>query len=116
MRTFPELIDEAINRDAVRRPQSRYAAGEARLTIDKELTDMVKLGALDKQVGGDHYKNYVIQPIEFSMKNDLNACQHSAIKYIVRKKGNRAKRLEDIDKAIHFLQIYREMIERGDAE
>ena len=92
-------IDEALNRDAVRRPQSRFAAG-----------------ALESQVGGSHYKEFAIQPIEFSMLNKLNACQHSAIKYIVRKKGDQAKRLEDIDKAIHFLRIYREMIEKGQAE
>ena len=108
MRTFPELIDEAINRDAVRRPQSRYAAGEM------IAGDYAR--ATDRQVGGNHYKGFKIQPIEFSMANELNACQHSAIKYIIRKKGDRAKRIEDIDKAIHFLQIYREMIERGDAE
>lgn len=94
-----ETIDEALNRDATRRPQSRFAAG-----------------ALKSQVGGSHYKDLAIQPIEFSMANKLNACQHSAIKYIIRKKGDQAKRLEDIDKAIHFLCIYREMIQKGQAE
>jgi len=92
-------IDEVLNREATRRPQSRFAAG-----------------ALETQVGGNHYVDLAIQPIEFSMANKLNACQHSAIKYIVRKKGNQAKRLEDIDKAIHFLCIYREMIQKGEAE
>lgn len=97
--TLGSTIDETLNREATRRPQSRFAAG-----------------ALDVQVGGSHYKDFAIQPIVFSMANDLNACQHSAIKYIVRKKGDQAKRLEDIDKAIHFLRIYREMIEKGEAE
>ena len=103
-----DYLEQVINKDAVRRPQSRYAAGEL-IAGDYEK-------ATDRQVGGNHYKGFKIQPIEFSMANGLNACQHSAIKYIIRKKGDKAKRVEDIDKAIHFLQIYREMIERGDAE
>ena len=28
-------------------------------------------GALDIQVGGQHYKNFVIQPIEFFNANDI---------------------------------------------
>lgn len=97
--TTGDYLEQVLNKDAVRRPQSRFAAG-----------------SLETQVGGSHYVDLAIQPIEFSMANNLNACQHSAIKYIVRKKGGRDKRLEDIDKAIHFLLIYREMIEKGEAE
>lgn len=72
--------------------------------------------ALNHQVGGDHYTSLPIQPIEFSMANGLNACQHTIIKYVVRKKGDRSKRLQDIDKAIHTLLIYRDLIEQGVAE
>lgn len=97
-----DYLEQVLNKDALRRDRSRFAAGE--------------VAPLDRQVGGSHYKEFRIQPIEFSMLNDLNACQHSAIKYIIRKKGGRDKRLEDIDKAMHFLEIYRDMIERGEAE
>ena len=71
------------------------------------------VSAMTQQVGGAHYLAMPIQPLAFSMANGLNACQHTAIKYITRRKGNR---LEDIDKAIHVLRIYREMIERGEAD
>lgn len=71
--------------------------------------------ALKHQVGGTHYIEMAVQPIEFSMRNGLNACQHTAIKYIVRQKGDKEKRIEDLDKAIHSLLIYRAMIERGEA-
>ena len=72
--------------------------------------------AREQQVGGDHYTKMPIQPLEFSMFNGLNACQHTAIKYIVRRKTiDPTKRLEDIDKAIHTLRIYRDLIERGEA-
>lgn len=57
--------------------------------------------ALDTQVGGGHYKNMVIQPMEYSMKNGLDACQHTAIKYIsrFRDKGG----IEDLRKAKHVI-------------
>lgn len=59
--------------------------------------------ALRKQVGGNHYKSLAIQPVEFCMVNGLNFCQSSAIKYICRYKDKGGK--EDIDKAIHFLEL-----------
>lgn len=61
----------------------------------------------DTQVGGNHYTTMKIQPMQFSMANKLNAMQHTAIKYIVRTdlkgSGN-----EDIDKAIHTLQLWKQ--------
>ena len=72
--------------------------------------------ALKTQVGGDHYTKMAIQPIEFSITNGLNACQHTIVKYVVRIKGDQTKRLEDLDKAIHTLQIYRDMVARGIAQ
>lgn len=58
---------------------------------------------LNRQVGGSHYKDMVIQPIEFSMKNGLNACQHSIIKYVCRYKHKNGK--EDLLKARHFIDL-----------
>ncbi|WP_275525539.1 hypothetical protein [Burkholderia cenocepacia] len=69
--------------------------------------------ALHRQVGGSHYKGLKIQPMEFSAANGLNALQHTAVKYIVRKKGDKAKRLEDLDKAIHSLEMYKQFIIDG---
>lgn len=69
-----------------------------------------KRSARQEQIGGDHYTRLKIQPFEFSLANNLDACQHTAIKYIVRKKGDINKRLEDIDKAIHTLRLYRELL------
>lgn len=89
-------IDNALQREAIRRPQSRFAAG-----------------ALERQIGGTHYLELTIGPLELAIENKLNACQYSAIKYIMRRKGDR---LQDIDKAIHVLQVYRELIEKGLAE
>lgn len=58
---------------------------------------------LAKQIGGDHYKQFKIQPVEYIMANNLGFCEGSAIKYITRHalKGGKA----DILKAIHLLEI-----------
>ena len=65
------------------------------------------MSALETQIGGDHYKNMKIQTMEFSMANNLNACQHTAIKYICRYKDKNG--IEDIDKAIHTLELLKEL-------
>jgi hypothetical protein len=63
--------------------------------------------ALDTQVAGDHYKKLAIQPMEYSFRNKLDPCQHTAIKYITRfrDKGGKA----DLEKAIHCIQILIEL-------
>ena len=55
------------------------------------------------QVGGDHYKNYKIQPYEFIRKNNLNHYQGVIIKYVVRylQKGKQ----EDLKKIIHYTKL-----------
>ena len=67
------------------------------------------LGALADQVGGNHYKNLPIQPMQYSMANNLNACQHTAIKYITRYK-DKGTPLQDIDKAIHCMELLKDFI------
>ena len=61
------------------------------------------MSALDIQVGGDHYKGMSIQPMQYSMANGLDACQHTAIKYITRfrQKGG----IQDLEKAKHCIDM-----------
>lgn len=61
------------------------------------------MSALDTQIGGDHYKSMKIQPMEYSMQNGLDACQHTAIKYITRfrQKGG----IQDLEKAKHCIDM-----------
>lgn len=54
-------------------------------------------------MGGDHYKDLPLQPVEFCQINRLNYCESAAIKYICRH-GNKHGR-EDLEKAIHYLQL-----------
>lgn len=59
--------------------------------------------ALDTQVGGDHYRKLAIQPMEYSMRNHLDACQHSVIKYITRFRDKGG--IEDLRKAKHVIDL-----------
>lgn len=62
--------------------------------------------ALKKQVDGSHYKGLAIQPMEYSMLNGLDACQHTAIKYITRFRDKGG--LQDLDKALHCIEMLKE--------
>lgn len=68
--------------------------------------DMKKTEALEKQVGGNHYKKFKIQPIEFIQANNLTFEQGNIIKYICRydfKDG-----IKDLDKAIHYIELIKD--------
>lgn len=66
--------------------------------------------AFDVQVGGDHYKTMAIQPVEFALANKLDFFQKDILKYVTRRKGDKAKRLDDLNKAQHYLAMYIEAI------
>lgn len=58
---------------------------------------------LTTQVGGNHYQNYAIQPIEFIIKNNIPFLEANIIKYVVRYKNKNG--LEDLKKAKHYLEM-----------
>lgn len=82
-----QLVTDAMNQF----PKTRAALAKTEMT------------ARDSQVGGAHYKTLKIQPFEYSLANGLDACQHTAIKYITRfrEKGG----VKDLEKAIHTIQF-----------
>ncbi len=63
--------------------------------------------ALDQQVAGNHYKGMAIQPAEYCQKNKLSYCESSVIRYVSRHREKNGR--EDIEKAIHCLQLLLEM-------
>ena len=63
--------------------------------------------ALDKQVGGSHYKQFKIQPAEFCHVNKIPYLEATAIKYLCRWRDKNG--LQDLDKAIHFIEILKEL-------
>ena len=56
-----------------------------------------------KQVGGNHYKNYKIQPAEFIIKNNIGFCEGNIIKYILRFKEKGG--VQDLEKAKHYIEL-----------
>ena len=63
----------------------------------------MKKNTLTRQVGGNHYRDYVIQPAEFINKNKLLFAEGNAIKYICRHQSK--GKAEDIEKAMHYLEM-----------
>ena len=61
------------------------------------------MSAYDTQVAGSHYSKLAIQPMQYSMANKLDACQHTAIKYITRFRDKGG--VEDLKKAKHVIDM-----------
>jgi len=66
---------------------------------------------LDQQIGGSHYKDFKIQPIEFIIANNLDFIQGNVVKYICRYKHKGG--LQDLIKIKHYLDILISMVEKG---
>ena len=50
------------------------------------MSEVSSSSALSTQVGGDHYKQCKIQPVEFIVANDIGYMEGNVIKYVVRHK------------------------------
>jgi len=70
------------------------------------------MAAKDRQVGGDHYQRR-IQPWDVIDEYGLDYYEGNAIKYILRWKGDR---VEDLKKAIHYLEKEIELYEESEKE
>jgi len=57
------------------------------------------------QIGGDHYKNYKIQPFEFFVKNQIPFHKADIIKRILRYNQPTGKGLQDLEKIKHELDL-----------
>jgi hypothetical protein len=65
------------------------------------------MSSWDQQIGGSHYKQFKIQPLEYALENGLGICEHAVIKYVSRWRDKGG--VEDLRKARHYLDM---MIER----
>jgi len=61
------------------------------------------MNPLDVQVGGSHYKNMAIQPVEYCHKNRLGGIESSVIRYICRWREKNG--LEDLAKIPHYVDL-----------
>ncbi len=60
-------------------------------------------GALAKQVGGNHYSEMKIQPVEFITANELSFLEGNVVKYISRHHAKNGA--DDVKKAIHYCEL-----------
>jgi hypothetical protein len=66
--------------------------------------------ALETQVGGNHYKDLKIQPIEFIHANNIPFCEANAIKYLCRWRNKNGK--QDLLKARHYIDLLIQLEEK----
>lgn len=101
--------------------QARDAAKKTMLAAELALNKLLPApgspdsNPLDLQVGGDHYKKFLVQQLEFAMLNGLDACQFSIVKYVTRfrDKGTKEEGVKDLQKARHVLDILIELETNG---
>lgn len=76
---------------------------KAKLKLTEPKMNPSTESAESTQVGGDHYRKLKIQPMRYSMENNLNACQHTIIKYVTRYKDRGG--ILDLEKAKHTIDL-----------
>ena len=62
-----------------------------------------------EQIGGTHYSNLAIEPIDFITANNLGFCEGNIVKYITRWKAKNG--IEDLKKARWYIDFLIESIE-----
>lgn len=72
--------------------------------VYSEVAEVDTDDVMSKQVGGDHYKKHKLQPWDIVDAFQLCFYLGNAIKYTLRIKGDTDKRIEDLEKAIHYIE------------
>lgn len=67
------------------------------------------MSALETQVGGDHYRTGGIQPVQYIEANRLQFLEGCVVKRVTRHDRPTGKGRQDIEKAIHELQLLLEL-------
>ena len=67
--------------------------------------------ATKRQIGGKHYKDFKIQPIEFKfiLANKLNFVDGNIVKYAVRNKDGESLE-QKYNKIIHYAELGKELL------
>ena len=66
---------------------------------------------LDVQVGGNHYKDLKIQPVEYIHANNIGYMEGNVIKYVSRWRAKNG--VKDLEKAKHYIELLIELEQRG---
>ena len=114
-KTFVTYVD--VTGEEVEIDKDRYSYHADDLTLVKnEVLETQVYNPLIAQEGGGHYKDHGIQPLEYTMQNNLSFCEGNVVKYISRYKSKNG--IEDLAKVIHYalLAAYEEYGEQGSTE
>ena len=90
------IINEATYNNKGLMNREKYFNETGHYGSDEEITKR-------EQIGGDHYNNKKIQPIDYIIENALPYCEGNVVKYVTRHKEKNGA--EDIRKAIHYLRF-----------
>ena len=110
--TYVDVTGEVVEID-----KDIYSYHADDLTLVKnEVLETQVYNPLVAQEGGGHYKDRGIQPLEYTMQNNLSFCEGNVVKYISRYKSKNG--IEDLAKVIHYalLASYEEYGEQGSTE
>lgn len=88
-------------------PAADEAVNNLRFDFVPEMPVTMEPNALDVQVGGTHYKDCAIQPIEYIHANKLGFAEGNVVKYITRWKAKNG--LKDLEKARHYIDLLIEL-------
>ena len=68
---------------------------------------MINDSALNVQVGGEHYKKFAIQPVEYIHANGIGYFEGNVIKYVTRWRNKGG--IADLLKARHYIDLLIEL-------
>jgi hypothetical protein len=72
--------------------------------IESTVEQPAPLPPTKQQIDGDHYRKLKIDPVEFSLANDLNCLAFSIVKHATRY-PHKGEAVTDLKKVIHYAQI-----------
>jgi len=88
----------------------KFIAGKDKPIVSDGMTEMTReerlammTDALSNQIGGSHYKDMKIQPVEFITANNLTFLEGNVVKYISRHHAKNGA--DDVKKAIHYCEL-----------
>ena len=114
-KTFVTYVDVTGVKVEIDEDIYSYHADDLTL-VKNEVLETQTYNPLIAQEGGGHYKDRGIQPLEYTMQNNLSFCEGNVVKYISRYKSKNG--IEDLAKVIHYalLAAYEEYGEQGSTE
>ena len=113
---FAEVGDKAKDSQQKQAEESKGIAGQISKDVEfgrgVSCPDVVKKGvnffnsssgAINSQVGGNHYRYLSSQPFEFIRQNNVPHAEGEIIYHIIRHRTRHGRR--DLEKAIHWIQL-----------